>query len=112
MTRCRIMDQYSPVSDDKIMITLGNHDVRGTSSADWNKDETVISEVLADGKTALYLERNSAYMPDTDGKVYFDRWLGGYHFIAINTENGIKDACIYQTISWNGWKKRWRRTPV
>lgn len=87
----RIMDQYSPVSDDKIMITLGNHDVRGTSSADWNKDETVISKYWPTAK-ALYLERNSRYMPDTDGKVYFDRWLGGYHFIAINTENGIKDA--------------------
>lgn len=87
----KIMDQYSPVSDDKVMITLGNHDVRGTSSADWNKDETVISKYWPTAK-ALYLERNARYMPDTDGKLYFDRWLGGYHFIAINTENGIKDA--------------------
>lgn len=86
-----IMDQYSPVSDEQVIITLGNHDVRGSNSADWNKDETVISKYWPTAK-ALYLEKNARYMPDTDGKVYFDRWLGGYHFIVINTENGIKDA--------------------
>lgn len=85
-----IMDQHSPVSDEKNMIILGNHDVRG-SSADWNKDETVISKYWPTAK-ALYLEKNARYMPDTGGKVYFDRWLGDYHFIVVNTENGIKDA--------------------
>lgn len=99
-----IMDRYSPVSDDQIMITLGNHDVRGNNSADWNKDETVISKYWPTAK-ALYLERNARYMPDTDGRLYFDRWLGGYHFIAINTENGIKDA-MYLTDEQLEWLDR------
>lgn len=86
-----IMDQYSPVTDDKVIMTLGNHDVRGYNSADWNKDETVISAYWPTAK-ALYLNKNKRYMPNNGETVYFDRWLGGYHFIVINTENGLKDA--------------------
>jgi 3',5'-cyclic AMP phosphodiesterase CpdA len=86
-----IMDQYSPVSDDKVIMTLGNHDVRGYNSADWNKDETVISAYWPAAK-ALYLKKNKRYMPNNGEALYFDRWMGGYHFIVINTENGLKDA--------------------
>lgn len=85
-----IMDRYSPVSDDKVFMTLGNHDVRGSNSADWNKDETIVSPYWPTAK-ALYLKKNKRYMPDNGGALYFDRWLGGYHFIVINTENGLKD---------------------
>lgn len=97
----KIMEQYSPVSDDKVMITLGNHDVRGSNSADWNKDETVVSKYWPTAKK-LYLDRNAKYMPNSDGRLYFDRWLGGYHFIVINTENGIKDA-MYLTEEQLTW---------
>ncbi|ADL05163.1 polysaccharide lyase family 8 super-sandwich domain-containing protein [Lacrimispora saccharolytica] len=86
-----IMDQYSPVTDDKVIITLGNHDVRGYHSADWNKDESVISAYWPAAK-ALYLKNNKRYMPGNGQSLYFDKWLGGYHFIVINTENGLKDA--------------------
>ncbi|MDR0925870.1 MAG: DNRLRE domain-containing protein, partial [Hungatella sp.] len=86
-----IMDQYSPVSDDKVIMALGNHDVRGYNSADWNKDETVISAYWPTAK-ALYLKKNKRYMPNNGEALYFDRWLGGYHFIVINTENGLKDT--------------------
>lgn len=85
-----IMDQYGPFEDEKNLIALGNHDVRG-SQGQWNKDETVESAYWQTAKT-LYLENNARYMPENDGKVYFDRWLGGYHFIVLNTENGLKDA--------------------
>ncbi len=96
-----IMDQYSPVSDDKVIMTLGNHDVRGYNSADWNKDETMISPYWPTAK-ALYLKNNKRYMPDNGGTLYFDRWLGGYHFIVINTENGLKDAMYLspEQLSW------------
>lgn len=87
----QIMEQYSPVSDDKVMITLGNHDVRGTSSAQWNRDENVESSYWQTAKK-LYLENNAKYMPNNGETLYFDRWLGGYHFIVLNTENGLKDA--------------------
>lgn len=86
-----IMDQYSPVSDDKVIMALGNHDVRGFNSADWNKDETVISAYWPTAK-ALYLKHNKRYMPGNGETLYFDRWLGGYHFIVLNTENGLKDT--------------------
>ena len=86
-----IMDLHSPVSDDKVFMTLGNHDVRGSNSADWNRDETVVSAYWPTAKS-LYLERNKKYMPNEGETLYFDRWIGGYHFIVINTENGLKDA--------------------
>ena len=87
----KIVEDYSPASDEGNIIVLGNHDVRGADSSKWNKDETVISESWPQAKS-LYEQYNRKYMPSGSNTLYFDRWLGGYHFIMLNTENGIKDA--------------------
>lgn len=56
---------------------LGNHDVRWKSGWDeiYNR----------------YMNYNKPYMGETDGKVYHNKWIDGYNFIAINTEWDIKD---------------------
>lgn len=87
----KIMERYNPVGDDQVMIALGNHDVRGADSNKWNKDETVISESWPEAKR-LYEQYNKKYMPADGSTLYYDKWLGGYHFIMLNTENGLKDA--------------------
>lgn len=86
-----ILASFNPVANDKTLIALGNHDVRGINSVDWNKDPNIESSYW---KTAysLYMKHNAPYMPETNGKVYYDRWVDGYHFIVLNTENGLKDS--------------------
>lgn len=85
----KILADYNPVDDEQTMIALGNHDVRGTSG--WEDNPT---EPNWYWETAynLYMNHNKRYMPDTDGKVYYDRWINGYHFIVLNPENSAKDT--------------------
>ncbi|MGL5378578.1 LamG-like jellyroll fold domain-containing protein [Clostridium sp.] len=56
---------------------LGNHDVRWKSGWDevYNR----------------YMKYNKDYMGETNGKVYHNKWIDGYNFIALNTEWDIKD---------------------
>ncbi len=70
-----IIGQYD--SDLVFMNALGNHDVRWKSG--WNE--------IYD----RYMRYNGKYMEETDGAVYFDRWVDGYHFIVLNTEWDLKD---------------------
>ncbi|MDO4295928.1 MAG: metallophosphoesterase [bacterium] len=86
----QILGQYGP-EPSKVVNALGNHDVRGGDVSTWNKDETKEGAYWSTAKE-LYLTNNRPYMPDTNGRTYFDKWLGGYHFIVLNTERAIKDA--------------------
>ncbi len=70
-----ILQEYK--DDFTFMTALGNHDVR------WKSGWDEIYE--------RYMRYNSEYMGDTDGAVYFDKWIDGYHFIVLNTEWDIKD---------------------
>lgn len=70
-----IIGQYN--KDFTFMTALGNHDVR------WKSGWDEIYE--------RYMRYNGQYMGDTDGKVYYDKWIDGYHFIVLNTEWDIKD---------------------
>ena len=96
-----ILDAYNPVGDDQTMIALGNHDVRDPNSSDW-ETHPVESNAYWSTIYNLYMEHNSKYMPDTQGKTYYDRWIGGYHFIVLNPENAAKDtAWMTQTqLDW------------
>lgn len=78
----------SAFKDEEILIALGNHDVRGEQD-EWNQDDSVVSNYWSTAKE-LYMERNKRY--NDTGKLYYEKELGGYHFIVINTENGLKDA--------------------
>ena len=61
----------------EFMTALGNHDVR------WKSGWDEIYE--------RYMRYNQAYMGETDGKVYYDKRLGGYQFLVLNTEWDLKD---------------------
>ena len=86
-----ILEKYNPVKPEQTMIALGNHDMRGPDSSVWETDP---QEPNAYWETiyGLYMEYNQNYMPDTDGRVYYDRWIGGYHFLVLNSENSAKDT--------------------
>ncbi len=83
----QIIDQYTPEGMTTLS-ALGNHDVR------WKSGWDEIYE--------RYMRYNSKYMGDTDGKVYYDQWLGGYHFIVMNTEWDTKDRAYIsdEQIEW------------
>lgn len=70
----------APYKDQfEILTAMGNHDVRWLSGG-WEE---------AEGR---YLGYNQDYMGDTpDGQSYFDKWIGGYHFIVLNTQWDTKD---------------------
>lgn len=86
-----IMDAYNPVGDEQTLIALGNHDVRGPNSGDWEAAPTE-PNVYWNTIYNLYMDKNRRYMPETDGAVYYDRWIDGYHFIVLNAENSAKDT--------------------
>ncbi|MDO5416601.1 MAG: metallophosphoesterase [Lachnospiraceae bacterium] len=101
----RILDRYAPLSDDRILVALGNHDARGPGPAEnWSEDPLAELPFWNETAKPLYLARNRRYMPKEQGPdtVYYDKWLDGYHFIVLNTENGIKDACTLSDgqLSW------------
>lgn len=70
-----ILEEYG--NGLNFLTALGNHDVRWKSG--W---EEVYNR---------YMKYNEKYMGETNGKVYYDKWIDGYHFIVINTEWDIKD---------------------
>lgn len=96
---------HNPVSDEKTLILLGNHDVRGPNTGgNWVKDP---NQDLPYWPTArgLYLEHNARYMPADaaeSGTLYYAKKLGGYTFIMLNTEKGLKDA-MYMSDEQLAW---------
>lgn len=86
-----ILDAYNPAAADKTLVALGNHDVRGPNSGDWQErptDPNPYWETIY----SLYMKYNEKYMPKNDGAVYYDRWIGDYHFLVLNAENSAKDT--------------------
>lgn len=76
-----------------LLIMLGNHDVR------WYKEKDVI-----DPQTITqYQNRMQKYgltlYPNT---LSVDRWIGGYHFICLNTDKGLKDQ-MYAANTTQQW---------
>lgn len=82
-----IIDNYTPEGMTTLS-AIGNHDVR------WKSGWDEIYE--------RYMRYNQKYMGDTDGKVYYDKWIGGYHFIILNTEWDTKDRAYIsnEQIEW------------
>ena len=85
--------EYKNSKGQDIPITniLGNHDVRGSSGAsDGRKPASY------DAAVALYKEREGVE------NINFDKWINGYHFIFLNTEQYHKDDCYFsaETLTW------------
>lgn len=85
-----VFKEYNPVKSGKVMIALGNHDVRGPG-ADWEDVPSKPHNAYWPTAYQLYMENNEEYMPETDGKTYFDYWVDGYHLIVLNPEDAPKD---------------------
>ncbi len=84
----QVLKEHHPLENGKTLIALGNHDVRGPSSwEDWPEGEGSYWSTVY----RLYMEHNAQYMPETNGKTYFDYWVDGYHLIVLNSENSAKD---------------------
>lgn len=85
-----LTQRYNPVTAEQTLIIQGNHDVRGNS--DWCEDP--------DGEfphwetyKGYYQKYNADYMPETAQEtLYHAKELGGYTFLMLNTELGLKDA--------------------
>ncbi len=81
-----LIEEYIPSVPNKIMV-LGNHDVRKNDSSSSNGFSSNY-----DVAYEAYMEDNAVYRDDPESdKIYFDKWVNGYHFIALNTEEGLKD---------------------
>lgn len=71
------------------VIALGNHDVRWLSGG-WTEAKD------------RYMRFNKDVMGDTNGEVYYDKWIDGYHFIVLNTEKDLRDQAYLsaQQLAW------------
>lgn len=65
--------------DVERVITIGNHEYMEGNRTSMPLDEESYQQRFLD-KTC---------MPETDGNVYYDKWIQGYHFIAMATEGYI-----------------------
>lgn len=98
----QLIKDNNPVSDGKVLVTMGNHDVRGPQSSNWEDVPTGINAWWNNAYT-WYMRNNADFMPsDTNGKTYFDYWINGYHFIVLNEENSPKDSASVtdEQIEW------------
>lgn len=91
--------------DEEMLILLGNHDVRGRSAdGGWVEDPSASNFPYWETAKSLYKEFNAPYMPalkDGDA-LYYSKTLGGYTFLMLNTEKGMKDA-MYMSQTQLDW---------
>lgn len=87
-----ILDEYASAEP---LVALGNHDVRWLCSGEDRNEPGLRVPTCKVGTNPFaerYLSRNQKYMGDApEGQLYFDRWIDGYHFITLNTEQDLKD---------------------
>ncbi|WP_350315900.1 metallophosphoesterase [Pectobacterium aroidearum] len=86
--------------NEKVIAILGNHDVRGPDSKSWIKDpdkenpyyKFVIDKYKEINKKIKHEEKHAC----------FDVFIGDHHFIALNTDRGLKDQAYYDdsTLEW------------
>ncbi|WP_238553328.1 metallophosphoesterase [Dickeya sp. DW 0440] len=88
-------------NNKKAIIILGNHDVRGPDSKIWVKDPKADNPYY---KVVIekYVQINSLFAKHVTGHACFDEWIDGHHFIALNTDRGLKDQAFFDesTLRW------------
>ncbi|RKO81556.1 metallophosphoesterase [Pectobacterium parmentieri] len=87
--------------DEKIIEILGNHDVRGPDSKSWTKDpdkENPYYKFIIE----KYKKMNAKKINHKKKHACFDIFIGDHHFIALNTDRGLKDQAYYDdsTLEW------------
>ena len=87
-----LLEQYNPVHDEQTVVIMGNHDARGPNeNGNWVSNPTANFPYWETAK-ALYASYNKNYMPESaQTTIYHVKELGGYTFIALNTDLGLKD---------------------
>jgi hypothetical protein len=96
----QILDAALPTDADTI-ITLGNHDVRGPYSHDWNNyqesDPEYFREIVVPEYVSNYLQPRQG-----TNELYFAVIRGCYQFVVLNSEKGLKDSA-YLSIKQLAW---------
>ena len=82
-------DVINNFSSTKSLVAIGNHDVRWLTGGFEEAKER-------------FLRYNADIMGDTDGNVYYDEWIDGYHFVVLNTEKDYKDQAYLspEQLAW------------
>ncbi len=98
-----LLKQYNPVSAEQTVVIMGNHDARGPNeNGNWVSDPTATFPYWSTAK-AIYTSYNKDYMPaSAQETLYHVKELGGYTFIALNTELGLKDQ-MYMSDEYLAW---------
>lgn len=100
-----LLEANNPVSDEETVIILGNHDVRGANvNGNWvGEPDPTLNFPFWETAKARYAEYNEPYMPEyAKETLYHTKELGGYTFIALNTELGMKDQ-MYMSDKYLAW---------
>ncbi|MEQ9888504.1 metallophosphoesterase family protein [Pectobacterium zantedeschiae] len=87
--------------NEKVIAILGNHDVRGPDSKSWTKDPDEDNPYY---KFIIekYKNMNAKKIKHEEKHACFDIFIGDHHFIALNTDRGLKDLAYYDnsTLEW------------
>ncbi|MEQ9898963.1 metallophosphoesterase [Pectobacterium punjabense] len=87
--------------NEKVIAILGNHDVRGPDSKSWTKDPDKDNPYY---KFIIekYKNMNAKKIKHEEKHACFDIFIGDHHFIALNTDRGLKDQAYYDdsTLAW------------
>ncbi|MGM3176088.1 metallophosphoesterase family protein [Dickeya lacustris] len=88
-------------NNKKAIVILGNHDVRGPDSDTWVKDPKA-SNPYYKHVMEKYVQLNAQWVKHVPGHACFDEWIDGHHFIALNTDRGLKDQAFFDknTLKW------------
>ena len=97
-----LIDEYAV---GQPILIMGNHDVRWQCNGATSPSDPTIPTCPAGTSTYAerYLSFNGQYMGDIpEDQLYFDQWIEGYHFIALNTEKDLKDQAYLseKQLSW------------
>ena len=87
----KVLEENCSLPRENILLSLGNHDVRGPSRADWSNNAKDTPSWYENARKS-YLTRNYMYSSATTN-VYFSNTIKGYKFIVLNTEKSLKDSC-------------------
>ena len=98
-----LLKQYNPVSNEQTVVIIGNHEARGPNeNGNWSANPEASFPYWPTAK-ATYAKYNKDYMPaSAQETLYHVKELGGYTFIALNTELGLKDQ-MYMSDEYLAW---------
>ncbi len=99
----RLTYENAPTCDENLLLLLGNHDARGPKTETWNRVPGRPCPGWEEIR-ARYLSLNGRCLPPESERcgLSFKRIIGGYTFLMLNTELGLKDAPYFgpEQLAW------------